>query len=84
MALPSEADICRKCGGRLKQGFISGEGPWTQATILWLPATAEDALDPGYVGGNELAPLTFFRLSKDPKFPARLCPTCKLVEFEYP
>ena len=45
MALPSERDVCRKCGGPLKTGFIEGEGPWTQATILWEPATTADSLE---------------------------------------
>jgi len=83
MALPSGSEHCRKCGGALKKGYIEGEGPWTQATILWLPESPADALHPNFVG-TELAPLPFTRFSNDPKFPARLCPTCKLVEFTYP
>ncbi len=83
MALPSERDVCRKCGGPLKTGFIEGEGPWTQATILWEPATTADSLDPMYAS-QELAPLPLTRFSAGPRFPARLCPSCRLVEFEYP
>jgi hypothetical protein len=83
MALPSGGEVCRKCGGPLKNGFIVGEGPWTQATVMWIPATPADALGADSVA-TELAPLPFSRFGKDPKFPARVCPRCKLVEFEYP
>jgi hypothetical protein len=83
MALPSEADLCRKCGGLLKKGFIEGEAGLSAATILWLPSTPADSIDPDYVGG-ELAPLGLNRFGTSPKFPARLCPNCKLVEFDLP
>jgi len=83
MALPSEADLCRKCGGSLEKGFIAGEGPWSQGTVRWYPAGPGDAVDP-YAVGIELAPAPLTRFGKYPAFPARLCPKCKLVEFEYP
>jgi len=84
MALPSEADLCRKCGRPLQKGFIDGEGGWGgSATIHWSPVDSSGAPDQ-YAVGLELAPAPLTRLGKSPTFPARLCPNCKLVEFEYP
>jgi len=85
MALPSEKDTCRRCGGPLEPGFVLGDaGNYNgiAATIRWEPMVP--VLVPGETDEDtRLARLPFLRFQESPRFPALLCPACKVVEFQY-
>jgi hypothetical protein len=82
MALRSEKESCRKCGGPLEPGFIRGDAGFSvAASMCWEP------VDPGSLPGDfptatRLAPLPLIRWQQSPRFPALLCPACRLIEFQ--
>jgi hypothetical protein len=84
MALPSESQLCRKCGGKLMRGFVRGEAQGLQiATIEWVAEAEPDADRDSEYSDVDLAPLPLTIFGKEPNFPALLCPTCRIVEFHY-
>lgn len=68
----SPATTCRKCGGPLESGTVTGlaAGFGTPATVGW--------------NGHQLARIPVFQIHPSPKFPGLICRACRLVEFEYP
>jgi hypothetical protein len=83
VALHSENELCRKCGGPLRRGTVEGEsGGFEPASIAWMPAVPDTNRSP-YPEYEELAPVPLWGWSKSPRFPALLCPNCKIVEIHY-
>ena len=66
----------------MEQGFIRGDaGFGTAASMRWEP------FNPGSLPGDfpsdtRLAPLPLIRWQQSPEFPALLCPSCRLIEFQ--
>ena len=79
MALPSEDEVCRKCGRPLLLGEVKGDAGVRPAGIVFIPANSPP-WPAGPSAGLILTPLTFGR---SPRLPAKLCPSCQLVEFQY-
>jgi Domain of unknown function (DUF6487) len=82
LALPSETETCRKCGGLLEKGIVAGDAGGRPATVQWVP----DKRTPGTGGlydAVDLAPLPFWAFSRSPTFPAMRCPRCQLIEIAY-
>jgi len=82
MARPSGQDSCRKCGGRLSPGFVRGDAGSYGATITWTSDPPGPPPVEAFPGGD-LARRPLTRFGDSPQFPALLCRTCKLIEFEY-
>ena len=83
MALPSEKDVCRRCGGQLEPGFIRGDAGnfnFIPSTIRW-EAAGPGVLPLAFNDDTRLARLPYFRWQDSPRFPALLCPSCHIVEF---
>ena len=85
MALPSAKNLCPRCGGRMEPGFVRGDAGnfnGVASTIRWEPHDP-NAPSGGPDEDTRLARLPIFRFQASPRFPALLCPTCRLVEFEF-
>lgn len=85
MALPSAKNLCPKCGGRMESGYVRGDaGSFNgiASTIRWEPGESGSAAGAAEQEAR-LARLPIFRFQASPRFPALLCPTCRLVEFEF-
>ena len=78
MALPTENEVCRKCGGRMVSGDVRGFAGPRHAAILFTPADSPK----GFSEGLRLTPVHFGPSS--PRLPALLCPSCGIVEFRFP
>ncbi|MGA8537542.1 MAG: hypothetical protein WB789_09155 [Thermoplasmata archaeon] len=81
MALPTERELCRKCGGPLSPGYVDAGAPLIPGTIFWHTGSA--AADGPFSTGQPLAPIPFVGLNRWHRFPALHCPACKLVEISY-
>ncbi len=86
MALPSERESCRRCGGQMEEGVVVAGGGLggTAKTILWYPAKP-GVLPVSTDGSVPLSPLSARDLlvGRSPGFRALLCPSCRIVEFQF-
>ena len=70
-------EACRRCGREMQQGRVYS-GRW----IRWIPADERPAMGYGQFGHDTLLGMRWLGL-RPPAAPARRCPSCRLVEFDY-
>lgn len=69
----------------MEPGFVRGDAGnfnGVASTIRWEPDNP-DSLPGDFDEDTRLARLPILRFQASPRFPALLCPTCRLVEFEF-
>jgi hypothetical protein len=68
----------------MEKGWIRGEtGFGMMASVRWEPFNP-GSLPGDFPSNTRLAPLPRFVLQQSPEFPALLCPSCRLIEFQFP